>query len=269
MSLTDAERVILVGNAWTTNLLTVGVAALVGYDYVLTVQREARLFWKRKVTVAAILFFSNRYLALFYYVGLAYYRCLNLPFPGCEIQDYIDISLRYLEYFPWAGSIFIRGGQIIGDAVVIAVTWKATWHARSEVTMSGLMRVMYMNGTTYFLVLLVLNILHILFIFLPNGFLHIPLTNTSYVAKLSEPITSLLISRFIFDLHETNRAMARGGNLTTIEIMSSDIDIVPSSAPAVGSEWSGGTGTFGSMMGTTSTSTIASANRRLDPDPTV
>ncbi len=54
---------------------------LVGYDYVLTIRREYRLFWKRKVDGASILFYANRYIALLYYVGLAYYRCLALPFP--------------------------------------------------------------------------------------------------------------------------------------------------------------------------------------------
>ena len=53
-------------------------AALVGYDYLLTVRRESRLFWKRRVNTASILFFVNRYIALVYYVGLAYYRCLLL-----------------------------------------------------------------------------------------------------------------------------------------------------------------------------------------------
>ncbi|KAI1794906.1 hypothetical protein LXA43DRAFT_854068, partial [Ganoderma leucocontextum] len=50
-------------------------AALVGYDYLLTVRQESRLFWKRRVpNTATILFFVNRYLALVYYVALAYYR---------------------------------------------------------------------------------------------------------------------------------------------------------------------------------------------------
>ena len=57
------------------------IAVLIAYDYLLTIRRESRLFWKRKVNAASLLFFVNRYLAVFYYVGLAYYRCLDLPFP--------------------------------------------------------------------------------------------------------------------------------------------------------------------------------------------
>ncbi len=55
--------------------------ALVGYDHLLIVRREPRLFWKRRVNAASILFSTNRYLALVYYVGLSYYRCLSLPYP--------------------------------------------------------------------------------------------------------------------------------------------------------------------------------------------
>ncbi|KAM5539501.1 hypothetical protein V8D89_006953 [Ganoderma adspersum] len=338
MSLSDAERITLVNNAYTTNLLTVGMGVLIGYDYILTIRREARLFWKPKVNAASLLFFVNRYLAVFYYVGLAYYRCLDLPFPGCQTQDYIDISLRYLEYLPWAvfsalrvhalsqrnwyltsftfvwamvafpldyygafhhryyikdpylgcasgaatptflsemGSMFIRGGQIIGDVVVIGVTWRATYRAHREGYSSRLLTIMFRNGTLYFFVLLALNILQMLFIFLPNTFLHIPLTNTSWVPKFSEPITTILISRFILDLHETNRAMAHG-DLTALEIMSSDMVIAhPSSEGAMSTEledWSvntnptwnhkGSEGTFGSTM--VSSSTVSEIGR-LNP----
>ena len=55
--------------------------ALIAYDYVLTVRREYILFWKRRRNLASLLFFTNRYLALLYYVGLAYYRCMFLPYP--------------------------------------------------------------------------------------------------------------------------------------------------------------------------------------------
>ena len=58
---------------------------LVGYDYLLTVQRESRLFWRRRPNAASILFFTNRYLALVYYVVLAYYRCLPVPHSVSQI----------------------------------------------------------------------------------------------------------------------------------------------------------------------------------------
>ncbi|PIL22788.1 hypothetical protein GSI_15483 [Ganoderma sinense ZZ0214-1] len=273
---------------FTSNLITVGIAALVGYDYLLTVQRESRLFWKRRgVNAATILFFVNRYTAVIYYVGLAYYRCLSLPL---LVQYYIDMGIRYFQYLPWAvfsalrvfalghrnwllsgltffwsmlafpldaygdfhhtsfvedpiagclpaattptslslvgqyGTIVIRGGQIVADVVVIGITWRATYYALSEGSMCFLTRVMLKHGTLYFLILLVLNILHTVFIFLPNSLLHIPFTNTSYVTRVSEPITAILVSRFILDLHEAHRGISnQPSGLTGIQVMGSDI----------------------------------------------
>lgn len=62
------------------------------------------------------------------------------------------------------------------------------------------------------------------------------------LTRARSSLTAILISRFILDLHETNRAMARQVYLTTIELMSADIDIVhhPSSTRAVVSGGGGG-----------------------------
>ncbi|TBU24075.1 hypothetical protein BD311DRAFT_41137 [Dichomitus squalens] len=69
--------------------------------------------------------------------------------------------------------------------------------------------------------MLVLNILYVTFIFLPNSPLHIPLTSSSYVTKILEPITAVLISHFILDLHEAHHAMAHQENISAIEVMGS------------------------------------------------
>lgn len=61
-------------------------AALITYDYLLTVRREANLFWRQNISAASVLFFVNRYLALIYYVALAYYRGLLLPYPVSRFQ---------------------------------------------------------------------------------------------------------------------------------------------------------------------------------------
>ncbi|KAI1794911.1 hypothetical protein LXA43DRAFT_93312 [Ganoderma leucocontextum] len=81
MPLSDTHIIAQENTNFIGNIITTGAAALIGYDYLLTVGRESRLFWKRKVNTASILFFVNRYLALFYYVALGYYRSLVLPYP--------------------------------------------------------------------------------------------------------------------------------------------------------------------------------------------
>ena len=44
------------------------LVALVFYDYVITLDHEINLFWKRKFTGATILFLLNRYLLVLFYI---------------------------------------------------------------------------------------------------------------------------------------------------------------------------------------------------------
>ncbi|KAM5539499.1 hypothetical protein V8D89_006951 [Ganoderma adspersum] len=106
-----------------------------------------------------------------------------------------NIGQRYLlspEVLPFSfallGTIFIRGGQTIADIVLIGVTWKATYEDRREGSMTSLMRIMFKNGTSYFI------------------------------------ITAILVSHFMLDLHEAHQALShRGSGFTTLQIMSVDI----------------------------------------------
>ena len=43
------------------------LSALLAYEYLITLDREIALFWKRKLTGASVLFLCTRYLALFSY----------------------------------------------------------------------------------------------------------------------------------------------------------------------------------------------------------
>ncbi|KAM5539492.1 hypothetical protein V8D89_006944 [Ganoderma adspersum] len=132
-------------------------AALIGYDYLLTVKREYQFFWQGKIGVPSLLFFVNRYLAVFYYLGLgmAYYRCQSFP-----------VSL------------------ILEPGDCHAQEWYSVLHEYSSCT--GCAR--------------------------QTSFLHSSLLNASYVTKLSEPITTVLISRFMLDLHQSNMETAHQGD---------------------------------------------------------
>ena len=80
---------------------------------------------------------------------------MSVPLSFCErsltrIAAVCIAALRLKSYhshlFRFSGTIFIRGGQIIADLVVIGVTWKVTYEARSEGSVSSLMGVMFRNG---------------------------------------------------------------------------------------------------------------------------
>ena len=108
-------------------------AALITYDYLLTVRREANLFWRQKINAASILFFVNRYFAVVYYVGLAYYRCLVLPFP---VSRYYQLtksksSCSHLMVYVGVGGCNMELG--LNTYVDLVVEYMTTWTLRSGI----------------------------------------------------------------------------------------------------------------------------------------
>ena len=61
-----------------------------------------------------------------------------------RLKANIRFSISYVEDL--IGTVFIRGGQVIADVVVIGVTWKATYHVRKEKSWNSLTRVLFTNG---------------------------------------------------------------------------------------------------------------------------
>ncbi|PSR75618.1 hypothetical protein PHLCEN_2v9019 [Hermanssonia centrifuga] len=47
---------------WILSLLIYGVSALVVYDYIITIDQEITLVWRRKWSLATWIFIANRYL---------------------------------------------------------------------------------------------------------------------------------------------------------------------------------------------------------------
>ncbi|RPD73023.1 hypothetical protein L226DRAFT_143532 [Lentinus tigrinus ALCF2SS1-7] len=62
------------------------------------------------------------------------------------------------------------------------------------------------DGTLYFLVLAILNSLHLVFSMLSIAV--IALQPTSYITAFTDPITSILVSRFLIDLQEIQKYKA-------------------------------------------------------------
>ncbi|TFK90715.1 hypothetical protein K466DRAFT_596719 [Polyporus arcularius HHB13444] len=101
-----------------------------------------------------------------------------------------------------------RAGLIISDIIVIAVTWGALRNssalARPMHTQRrrSLIAAMLWNGSVYFVVLTVLNVLHLSF----------TLSATiqsdgapSYVTAFTDPLTTILVCHFILDLQEASQ----------------------------------------------------------------
>ncbi|RPD53390.1 hypothetical protein L227DRAFT_581409 [Lentinus tigrinus ALCF2SS1-6] len=121
--------------------------------------------------------------------------------------------------------ILSRAPLVIADFLLIVATWR-TLRPGAESIVKTLSRrkivaAMWWNGTIYFIVLFVLNVLHLSFTVasvFDDGIA------PSNITSLSDPLTAVLISHFLLDLQEagrrdvqldTNDVATRSGDLST------------------------------------------------------
>ncbi|PIL24619.1 hypothetical protein GSI_12503 [Ganoderma sinense ZZ0214-1] len=114
-------------------------------------------------------------------------------------------------------TIVSRSSLITAEVVVLVVTWIATYRRgviSRKAEKQTVAHVVLFNGTTYFLVMLFLNCLQLGFTLASVGPTR-KVLNVSEVTTFSEPITSALITRFLFDLQRVNQRdamnLASGG----------------------------------------------------------
>ncbi|KAH9927908.1 uncharacterized protein BXZ73DRAFT_48710 [Epithele typhae] len=111
--------------------------------------------------------------------------------------------------------IISRSCTIISDAILIWVTWKTlprqglafATHIKGSVP--SFSSILMINGTIYFAVLLILNVLHLAFTL--SSVFNNPGALTSNLSQFTLPLTAVLISRFLMGLQEANRATVRVG----------------------------------------------------------
>ncbi|RPD71912.1 hypothetical protein L226DRAFT_615200 [Lentinus tigrinus ALCF2SS1-7] len=155
-------------------------------------------------------------------INFARYRWLSsatIPMSGCFAQINVSVQLYKERSYPADLSdslvaatdllpvtIISRVCFIAADLIVLGVTLRATYRTtrmarvigkQGKHTFSG---TLLLDGAMYFAILVTLNILHLLFTMLSISFNS--LTSISYVTIFTEPITAVLISRFILDLQE-------------------------------------------------------------------
>ncbi|KAL1941683.1 hypothetical protein VTO73DRAFT_7122 [Trametes versicolor] len=90
---------------------------------------------------------------------------------------------------------------IIADALVIGVTWWRTWRFRVTAAQANVrttfLQLLLRDGTIYFVILLILNILQII----------VRITaQANFITTFEEPLTAILISRFLMNLREVDFA---------------------------------------------------------------
>ncbi|KAI9069900.1 hypothetical protein FKP32DRAFT_1670987 [Trametes sanguinea] len=143
---------------------------------------------------------------------------VNLPPPSdCTALSSItaDLSRTRTSLACYIGTpltIVSRSSLMAADAMVIVVTWASTYRLRKATRDVGLGTsfgtLLLRDGTIYFVVLVAMNIVHLVLNTVnPNNFVQ----QASYVTVLENPITSVLISRFILNLRAVDHRGGGGG----------------------------------------------------------
>ncbi|RPD57220.1 hypothetical protein L227DRAFT_578128 [Lentinus tigrinus ALCF2SS1-6] len=120
------------------------------------------------------------------------------PF-GCVSTDTVSVELA-LRF-----TIASRACLIAADALLILLTWRKLYRGDANTReKGGFVHVLLRDGTIYFLVLVVQNILHLTLTLLSISTV-LQNQNVSVVALFTEPLTAILVSRFLIDLQVANR----------------------------------------------------------------
>ncbi|KAI0744890.1 hypothetical protein C8Q76DRAFT_851778 [Earliella scabrosa] len=186
-----------------SNYVVVAIVAWLVYAWATTFDQEVTLFWKGQVSGATFLFFANRYLPIIYFASgfsgnYALSKEMFVYQAACAVFASHDIQCTVVG--------LSRGSFILADALVVGITWAATYKTiRSEdlhESVPSFSVLLYRNGIVYFVILSVLNILHLAFSLLSIG----PgLQEASLVVPFAEPMISIITSQFLFDLQNVKR----------------------------------------------------------------
>ncbi|TFK85283.1 hypothetical protein K466DRAFT_495031, partial [Polyporus arcularius HHB13444] len=197
------------------------------YEYLITFDREVACFWTAKPTVAALLFFANKWMAIlvnfFAIVGFAPFRSEqvrydydisgeNIPPFGCVDEDNTTAEHLLIQAIRTV-IIISRVPLVVADILLIYVTWvklssREALRGIRQSRRPSLSDVLFCDGMPVFydFVLFILNALHLI---LSLTSLEIDDDGASYVTNFTGPLTAILVSRFLLDLQEANRAELR------------------------------------------------------------
>ncbi|KAI8974607.1 hypothetical protein BD414DRAFT_498188 [Trametes punicea] len=143
----------------------------------------------------------------------------NDPTLGCSSRSTVseEVAKRL--------TIASRTCLMAADVIVLLVTWASTAGAirLANIALKGrpsFARMLARDGTIYFSILLILNTLHLTFTML--AITEDALSPVSYFTTFTEPITAVLVSRFLLNLQEVNQSSQRSALATLTQSVSLD-----------------------------------------------
>ncbi|KAI0780882.1 hypothetical protein BD413DRAFT_675446 [Trametes elegans] len=199
-----------------TSCLTVGWLGLVIERLVLlgpaafTTLRVWALSGKKKPITGAVLVLSlGPFVVNTSTIYLRHFT--NLPPP---VLCAPSLNMSTSEYI--AGVVASRGSLILADLLAVIVTWRETYETSQRVeeaySRPSLSKVMLSRGIDYFCSLAILNILDVILTVL--GIQSDAASNLNYVTIFLDPISAILVCRFLLDLRGVSKKLAGGSSGT-------------------------------------------------------
>ncbi|TBU34131.1 hypothetical protein BD311DRAFT_683382 [Dichomitus squalens] len=134
----------------------------------------------------------------------------NVPLLGCDVVENVPLNIAKIV------TIVSRSCLIAGDFLALCVTLVTLYRRYAAIRHAGapkatLSNVLLVDGTIYFLILVVLNVLHLAFTLIS---LDLPfLEDAGDLGQFVTIISPLLISRFLLHLQSANlRTIGRGSS---------------------------------------------------------
>ncbi|KAL7277148.1 hypothetical protein ACG7TL_008994 [Trametes sanguinea] len=198
------EEAALIAAAIPENRVALGAVALLAYEYIITLGREVRFIWMHKKTGAMWLFLVVRYHALLSMVLLESISYSYYPIPDhvCSMYVKAQTALQVAQYIVWAAFSGLRALALSGMNWTLASMVFLLACAPFAVNLwviSGIGTFAYnlpLAGA-----LLTINAVHLTLSMLSiNGLAD----QISEVAVFIDPLTAILICRFLLALHSTN-----------------------------------------------------------------
>ncbi|KAI0630455.1 hypothetical protein C8Q77DRAFT_1133104 [Trametes polyzona] len=272
-----AQIIEVVQSSYTITSVELPVPTFLVYDYLLTLDQELKLFWRRKFTGASALFFFIRYSTLLCYAVLGTIGFTQLPDTSCNLLTKAQAAFTMFQYIPWAAFsglrvlalsgmnwplatvvfllstvpaginfsqyglglravnvpfagcvsqtfaspkqletfiIVSRGSLILADFIGVVVTVLATRRKANapqlETKARSLRHVLFYDGVSYFCALLCFSILNFTLSLIA---IVTPHQAGSYVTALTDPLTAVLVCRFLLDLQAANVASLEPGSV--------------------------------------------------------
>ncbi|TBU27159.1 hypothetical protein BD311DRAFT_760901 [Dichomitus squalens] len=131
---------------------------------------------------------------------LGFYQITCIPEAGCTVMDTIGPRLSHAYVYLTIAS---RGSLIAADIILISITWATLGRRTAMTSRPTFARVILLDGECLF----ILNVLHLSFTLTSAMLIKALNPSTQFESNIvlfTEPLTSILIWRFMLDLQTVN-----------------------------------------------------------------